>query len=167
MVAFSTEFNHFTVEFPGDSSYASINEVQPLWAEYMSAKLSTEHQVHGQVVDTETCTVKLKIPETLAHCLDSMLPPVELCIKRMLGDRSLSSSKYYPELPCVISKSLIAKYQRNQKLKAVTNVVLPICGDKGGKSSGTPPRFVSRQYSRAKPFRSPPTGRPCATTRAA
>jgi transposase len=60
-----------------------------------------------------------------------MLPPVELCIKRMLGDRSLSSSKYYPELPCIISKSLIAKYQRNHKLKAVTNVVLPICGDKG------------------------------------
>src|SRR5215472_6334309 len=97
----------------------------------MSPKLSTENQVHGQVVDTVTCTVKLKIPDTLAHRLDSLLPPVELCIKRMLGDRSLSSSKYYPELPCIISKSLIAKYQRNQKLKAVTNVVLPICGDKG------------------------------------
>ena len=97
----------------------------------MFPKLSTENHVHGQVVDTVTCTVKLKIPDTLAHRLDSLLPPVELCIKRMLGDRSLSSSKYYPELPCIISKSLIAKYQRNKKLKAVTNLVLPICGDKG------------------------------------
>ena len=49
----------------------------------------------------------------------------------MLRDRSLSGSKYYPELPWVISKSLIAKYQRNMNLKVVTNVVLPICGDKG------------------------------------
>src|SRR5215475_9587724 len=97
----------------------------------MSPKLSTEHQVDGQVVDTVTCTVKLKIPDALARRLDSLLPPVEICLKRMLGDRSLSSSKYYPELPCVISKSLIAKYQRNKKLKVVTNVVLPICGDKG------------------------------------
>ena len=131
MIALSTEFDHFAVEFFAVSSYTSINEVLPLRGERMSPKLSTENHVHGQVVDTVTCTVKLKIPDTLAHRLDSMLPAVELCIKRMLGDRSLSSSKYYPELPCIISKSLIAKYQRNPKLKVVTNVVLPICGDKG------------------------------------
>ena len=34
------------------------------------------------------------------------------------------------ELPCVIAKSLIAKYQKNEKCKQVSNLVLPICGDK-------------------------------------
>jgi hypothetical protein len=33
-------------------------------------------------------------------------------------------------LPCVVSKSLIAKYQRNRKCHAVSNLVIPICGDK-------------------------------------
>jgi transposase len=42
-----------------------------------------------------------------------------------------SSSKYYKELPCVIAKSLIAKYQKNKKCKQVSNLVLPVCGDKG------------------------------------
>src|SRR5205823_12011946 len=32
---------------------------------------------------------------------------------RMLARRMESSSKYYKELPCVIAKSLIAKYQKN------------------------------------------------------
>ena len=125
MVALCSEFNHFTVEFLGDSSYTSMNKGLPLCGECMCSKLSTENHVHGQAVETVTCTVKLKIPDRLRHRLDSMLPVVELCIKRMLRDRALSSSKYYPELPCVISKSLIAKYQRNKKLKVVTNVVLP------------------------------------------
>lgn len=49
----------------------------------------------------------------------------------MLAHRSDTSSKYYPELPSVIAKSLVAKYQRNRKCKAVKNFVLPICGDKG------------------------------------
>jgi IS605 OrfB family transposase len=31
----------------------------------------------------------------------------------------------------VVSKSLITKYQRNRKCKSVSNVVIPICGDKG------------------------------------
>ena len=80
MVALSTEFNHLTVEFLGDSSYASINEVWPLRGERMSPKLSTENRAHGQAADTVTCTVQLKIPDTLAHRLDSMLPPVELSL---------------------------------------------------------------------------------------
>ena len=48
----------------------------------------------------------------------------------MLRNRDEASSKYYPELPCVVSKSLIAKYQRNRKCRAVANLVIPICGDK-------------------------------------
>jgi putative transposase len=31
----------------------------------------------------------------------------------------------------VLAKSLISKYQRNKKIKAVSHLVLPICGDKG------------------------------------
>ena len=31
----------------------------------------------------------------------------------------------------MVSKSLITKYQRNRKCKSVSNVVIPICGDKG------------------------------------
>ena len=31
----------------------------------------------------------------------------------------------------MVSKSLITKYQRNKKCKSVSNVVIPICGDKG------------------------------------
>jgi putative transposase len=49
----------------------------------------------------------------------------------MLEDRTKSSSKYYKEIPCVLAKSLISKYQRNKKLKHVKNLVLPVCGDKG------------------------------------
>ncbi len=49
----------------------------------------------------------------------------------MLRRRSDSSSKFYPEIPCVVSKSLISKYQRNKKCRGVSNLVIPICGDKG------------------------------------
>lgn len=49
----------------------------------------------------------------------------------MLKDRSLSSSKYWKEIPCVVSKSLIAKYQRNPKCRNIKSLVIPICGDKG------------------------------------
>jgi IS605 OrfB family transposase len=50
----------------------------------------------------------------------------------MLDHRDWSSSKYYRDLvPCVVSKSLIAKYQKNPQCRRVTNLVIPICGDKG------------------------------------
>lgn len=49
----------------------------------------------------------------------------------MLKHRCNSSSKHYPELPCVVSKGLIAKYQRNLNCRGIRNLVLPICGDKG------------------------------------
>jgi IS605 OrfB family transposase len=49
----------------------------------------------------------------------------------MLVHREQCSSKFYPEIPSVIAKGLISKYQRNKKCKKVTNLVLPICGNKG------------------------------------
>jgi len=74
----------------------------------MAAKLRTENDVHGQVVNTVACTVKIKIPDTLAHRLNGLPPVVSSSVARMLRNRDESSSRYYPELPCVISKSLIA-----------------------------------------------------------
>lgn len=49
----------------------------------------------------------------------------------MLKDRAKSSSKYYKEIPCVLAKSLISRYQKNKKLKSVKRYILPVCGDKG------------------------------------
>lgn len=49
----------------------------------------------------------------------------------MLEDRTKNSSKYWKTIPCVVSKSLISKYQRNKKCEKVKNLVIPICGDKG------------------------------------
>jgi IS605 OrfB family transposase len=96
----------------------------------MPAKFGAKHDVHGQVVNTVACTIKVKIPDTLAHRLDSLLPVVASSVSQMLRNRDEASSKYYPELPCVVSKSLIAKYQRNRKCRTVANLVIPICGDK-------------------------------------
>lgn len=109
-------------------------QTKPKWpfcGEYMFPELRAEDNVHSQLVNKVTCTVKVKIPDAVAHRLDSMFAIAQTSVKRMLADRAKSSSKYYPELPCVIAKSLIAKYQRNRKLKAVSRLVLPICGDKG------------------------------------
>lgn len=84
----------------------------------------------NQVASTATCTVKVKIPGILVPRLDSLLSIATVCIKRMLHERSKSSTKYYPELPSVVSKGLIAKYQKNRKCRSVSSIVLPICGDK-------------------------------------
>jgi putative transposase len=49
----------------------------------------------------------------------------------MLKHREKRSSKDWPQLPCVISKSLIAKYQRNRKCLEIRHLSIVICGDKG------------------------------------
>src|SRR5580700_8382097 len=96
----------------------------------MPSKLRTKHDVAGQMVNTVACTIKVKIPDTLAHRLHTLLPVVSSAVVKMLRNRDQASSKYYPELPCVVSKSLIAKYQRNRKCKTAANLVIPVCGDK-------------------------------------
>jgi putative transposase len=76
------------------------------------------------------CCVKVKVPERFSKGLDNLLGRCALAVERMLAHRDWSSSKYYGELvPCVVSKSLIAKYQQNAKCRCVRN--LPVCGDKG------------------------------------
>jgi putative transposase len=107
-------------------------KVSPLSGEYTTPKLSAKDDVSRQVVDTVACCVKVKIPDTLAHGLDDLLGRCAIAVERMLSDRNLSSSKYYSDLvPCVVSKSLVTKYQKNPKCKRVRNLVIPVCGDKG------------------------------------
>jgi putative transposase len=78
------------------------------------------------------CCVKVKVPELFSKRLDDLLGRCALSVERMLAHRDWSSSKYYGDLvPCVISKSLITKYQKNPKCQRVRNLVIPVCGDKG------------------------------------
>jgi IS605 OrfB family transposase len=130
MVLFPIKFADFGLVVGRNLFHTGLEKVSLLRSECMSPKLRTKDDVHGQVVNTVACTIKIKIPDTLAHRLDSLLPVVSSSVARMLRNRTETSSKYYPELPSVVSKSLIAKYQRNGKCRAVANLVIPICGDK-------------------------------------
>lgn len=80
---------------------------------------------------SQCLTFKVVIPHNLTPILDELYQKASVCVNRMLEDKTKSSSKYYKEIPCVLAKSLISKYQRNKKLKQVKNLVLPVCGDKG------------------------------------
>ena len=97
----------------------------------MTTKLGTKNNVRGKVVNTVTRTIKVKIPDSLSHGLQALYPIALLSARQMLKHRNQSSSKYYPDIPCVIAKSLITKYQRNRKCRLIHNLVLPVCGDKG------------------------------------
>jgi hypothetical protein len=91
----------------------------------------TAQDLHGRALETVTCCIQVPVPDSLAVTLETLEPLARICVDRMLVHRERSSSAFYPELPCVIAKSLIAKYQRNKKCKVETNLVLPLCGDKG------------------------------------
>lgn len=77
------------------------------------------------------CCLGFLVPDGLAHRLEELHKPSLFAARQMLKRRCESSSKFYPEIPSVISKSLIAKYQRNIKCRQIHNLVLPVCGDKG------------------------------------
>lgn len=82
--------------------------------------------------DRMIVTNKASVPHTFYPILNTYLIASQRVVKLMLADRTKNSSKFYKgQIPCVISKSLINKYQKNKKCKAVTNLVIPICGDKG------------------------------------
>lgn len=95
------------------------------------AKLGNKYNMIDEKELTVCLTAKVAIPHNLTPILDELYQKASICVNRMLEDRTKSSSKYYKEIPCVLAKSLISKYQRNKKLKQVKNLVLPICGDKG------------------------------------
>jgi putative transposase len=95
------------------------------------SKLGYKYDVVYEKEFTVCLTSKVVIPHELTPFLDDLYQRTGICVNRMLEDRTKSSSKYYKEIPCVLAKSLISKYQRNKKLKQVKNLVLPVCGDKG------------------------------------
>ena len=86
---------------------------------------------HSDQAPVVTGTVKVKVPEALARRLTELYQPSLDCAKRMLVHRDQGSSKYYHGIPCVVAKSLVAKYQKNPKCRAITKLVIPVCGDRG------------------------------------
>lgn len=82
--------------------------------------------------NTMILTFKIVVPNKLHTPLDALHTKSKVCVKRMLENRRNSSSKHYPEIPAILSKSLIRKYQKNKKLKAVKSLVLPISGGESG-----------------------------------
>jgi IS605 OrfB family transposase len=100
----------------------------------MTTKLHEENYGIDEPKHTVATTCVVNVPDFLVPVLDVLLSRVRQdSLPRMLQNRKLSSSKDYPELPCVVAKSLITKYQRNRKCVTVKNIVLPICGDKGAQ----------------------------------
>ncbi|OFW63457.1 MAG: hypothetical protein A2Z35_02575 [Actinobacteria bacterium RBG_19FT_COMBO_36_27] len=95
------------------------------------SKFGYKHDIVDEKELTMCLTFKVVVPHNLTPILDGLYQKAGVCVDRMLEDRTKSSSKYYKEIPCVLAKSLISKYQRNKKLKQVKNLVLPVCGDKG------------------------------------
>jgi hypothetical protein len=95
------------------------------------SELRAKYEVDGKVIDAVTCCIKIQVPDALSLVLETIEPFARICVDRMLAHRDLTSSRFFHEIPCVVAKSLITKYQRNKKCKAVKNLVLPLCGDKG------------------------------------
>ena len=129
VVEFAAELDNATTETIGNAvqRLSKKNKV----GKNLPGKLRAEDNMDSKVVDAVTCCIKVKIPDSLRPVLDALVPKAHACVVRMLADRDQTSSKYYKEVPCVIAKSLIAKYQRNKRCKQVSNLVLPLCGDKG------------------------------------
>lgn len=133
VVCLAVDVHDFALELLGHFGQDRRQEVSPLSGEYRMPKFRTEPHVRRQVVDAVACTVKIKCADTLAHgMLANLLDRCGLAVERMLAHRDWDSSKYYGELvPCVVSKSLIAKYQKNPQCQRVQNLVIPVCGDSG------------------------------------
>jgi len=95
------------------------------------AKLANKNNVIVEQKETMCLSLKVSVPIHLHPRLEELLSQSHKAVKEMLANRDKRSSKDYPALPCVLSKSLINKYQRNRKCKHVKSLVLPVCGDKG------------------------------------
>ena len=62
--------------------------------------------------------VKIKIPDTLARCLDDPSAAAAPNVSPVLTIGSEASSKYCPEISCLMAKRLNAGHQRNRECKA-------------------------------------------------
>ena len=76
-------------------------------------------------------TYKSVVPVEHNAKLDALAIAGRAVLNRMLANRNENTSKFYKEVPCVVAKGLIRKYQRDSKCKRVRRFCLPICGDKG------------------------------------
>jgi hypothetical protein len=75
--------------------------------------------MEGQVKNTVIITNKVRIDHKFYSLLNILQAKCRLVVTKMLKDRTKKSSKYYKEIPCVVSKSLITKYQKDKKCKQV------------------------------------------------
>jgi hypothetical protein len=131
-VGFTVHFDEFVLVVRADAWEHSKSIIETRGGKHLARKLSNKRNLVNQPVDTVATCTKVRIPNSFTSVLDGFLVRVrEDCLPRMLHLRECSSSKYYPEIPCVVAKSLIVKYQRNPKCVTVSNIVLPICGDQG------------------------------------
>lgn len=86
-----------------------------------------EREIKNAVMVTGKCI----IPHRFDAILSSLYSECQRVVKEMLSDRTKNSSKHWKTIPCVVSKSLISKYQRNSKCNSVKKLAIQICGDKG------------------------------------
>jgi len=131
VVFLRAKLDDFALEIFSQRALREISKVSPLCGEYAMTNFRTKDDRHGPVVNTVACTVKVKVPNSFAAMLNDLRERCVAAASYMLAHREESSSRYYPEIPCAVAKSLITKYQNNQKCKQVSNIVIPICGDKG------------------------------------
>jgi len=132
MVSLTVHFDESVLVVGSNTRKQRKQIVQTGRRKHMPTKLSHKNNVVDKPVDTVATCAKIRVPDAFAPVLDILLSRIRKdCLPRMLHLREASSSKYYTEIPCVVAKSLIAKYQRNAKCVTVTNPVIPICGDKG------------------------------------
>lgn len=87
--------------------------------------------MESQIKNTVVIVGKTRVDHKFYPILDLLYATCAPVVKKMLADRTKASSKYYHEIPCVVAKSLITKYQKNNKCKEVCKLVIPVCGDKG------------------------------------
>ncbi len=87
--------------------------------------------MENNIIDTVIVTGKCIIPHKFDIILSLLYSECQRVVKEMLSDRTKNSSKYWKTIPCIVSKSLISKYQRNHKCNSVKRLAIQICGDKG------------------------------------
>lgn len=131
MVGLAIGLDDFALDFRRRLVQSFNYKVSLQSIEYMTTELNTPDDVISKPVATMACCFKTLISDDLAHGLSEMETQCRAVVKRMLANRSETSSNFYKEVPCVVAKSLSAKYQRNPKCKSVKRIVIPICGDKG------------------------------------
>ena len=95
------------------------------------SKFSDPDYMVAKKEDTMCLTFKVVISHKFSLILDILYQNSLICAREMIKDRDKSSSKYYKIIPCVVSKSLITKYQKNKKCLKIKRLAIPICGDKG------------------------------------